>query len=45
MAAGALAALLLGMPAGGEPDFGLAREEYPVVDGCGRLASQDRSLT
>ena len=33
MAAGALSALLLGMPAGGEPDLGLAREEYPVVDG------------
>ena len=33
MAAGALAALLLGMPAGGEPALGLAREEYPVVDG------------
>jgi phosphate transport system substrate-binding protein len=29
----ALAALLLAIPAGGEPDLQFAREEYPVVDG------------
>src|SRR2546427_6940451 len=33
IAAGAVAALLLAMPAGGEPDLRLAREDYPVVDG------------
>src|SRR5437762_512186 len=33
IAAGAVAALLLVMPAGGEPDLRLAREDYPVVDG------------
>jgi phosphate transport system substrate-binding protein len=32
-AAGALAALLLAIPAWGEPDLQFAREEYPVVDG------------
>ena len=33
LAAGVLAALLLVVPAGGESDFRLSHDEYPVVDG------------
>jgi hypothetical protein len=33
MVAAALAGLVLGVPAGGQSDLRLAREEYPVVDG------------